>query len=349
MKFKKLFASVLAIALAVTAIPATSAKADVIEGQTAFKNTEVYKTVLPTTDSQKFYLDPQGLSQVGQTGQAALPTGNAGQVVGKTTMSAINLSSRAVKMDVKYVLDVDSADMKVVALADSGTAIKDESDTVTKPAICLTVTAKNTNATKAVTAAAATLAVGGTDSVAAVASGTSFSAHAYEFEAADYQAVTKSAFDATDLDELYNSENYDYIMNTTGASIELEIGGICLAHGDYSAFTGANAKPLNLNMTFKFTKASDGSDLVDLASATDVKATPKLESVNQVCYIPYAGVNSSTIRYYINGVDCTNSSLIYNDGNYIGVKYKTLYKAGDVLILTFEKDGTLYKQTMWDK
>lgn len=347
MKFKKLFASVLAIALAVAAIPAAPAKADVIEGQTAFKNTEVYKTVLPTTDSQKFYLDPQGLSQVGQTGQAALPTGNAGQVVGKTTMSAINLSSRAVKMDVKYVLDVASADMDVVALADSGTSIKTAADTVTKPAICLTVTAKNTNAAKAVTAAAATLAVGGTDSVAAVASGTSFTAHAYEFEAADYQAVTKSAFDATDLDELYNSDNYDYIMNTTGASIELEIGGICLAQGDYSAFTGANAKPLNLNMTFKFTKASDGSDLVDLAAATDANATVKYANDTGTSYIPAIGVETSSINYFIDGVLSTNPSLIYNDGNYIGVKSIALYTNTNHCIMTFEWGGTLYKQQLW--
>lgn len=347
MKFKKLFASVLAIALAVTAIPATSAKADVIEGSAAFLNTEVYKTVLPTTASQKFYLDPQGLSQVGQTGKAALPTGNAGQVVGKTTMSAINLSSRAVKMDVKYVLDVDSADMKVVALADSGTAIKDEADTVTKPAICLTVTAKNTNATKAVTAAAATLAVGGTDSVAAVASGTSFSAHAYEFEAADYQAVTKSAFDATDLDELYNSENYDYIMNTTGASIELEIGGICLAQGDYSAFTGANAKPLNLNMTFKFTKASDGSSLApDLASLTLYStSTTGYNNSNGVQYVLAAG--ATNVAYFINDTYYPADSYVFNDGTYIGLIWSPIYKSGDTCYITFTLGGNNYKYKMW--
>ncbi len=256
MKFKKLFASVLAIALAVAAIPAAPTKADIIEGSAAFLNTEVYKTVLPTTASQKFYLDPQGLSQVGQTGQAALPTGNAGQVVGKSTMAAINLSSRPVKMEVSYVLDVDAADLNVVSLANSGTAITNAADTVTKPAVCLTVEAVVTSPAKAVTGDAV---------YAAVASGSSFSATPYEFEAADYEAVTKAAFDVNDLDELYNADNYDYKMVTEGASIELEIGGICLAQGDYSAFTGSNAKPLNLDMTFKFTK-DDGSDLASGAS-----------------------------------------------------------------------------------
>lgn len=258
MKFKKLFASVLAIALAVTAIPATSAKADVIEGSAAFLNTEVYKTVLPTTASQKFYLDPQGLSQVGQTGQAALPTGNKGQIVGKSTMAAINLSSRPVKMSVSYVLDVDAADMDVVSLANSGTAITNAADTVTKPAVCLTVEASVTSTSPA-------KAVTGASVLAAANTKSAFTATPYEFEAADYEAVTKAAFDANDLDELYNADNYEYKMVTTGASIELQIGGICLAHGDYSAFTGANAKPLNLDMTFKFTK-DDGSDLASGAS-----------------------------------------------------------------------------------
>lgn len=257
MKFKKLFASVLAIALAVTAIPATSAKADVIEGSAAFLNTEVYKTVLPTTASQKFYLDPQGLSQVGQTGQAALPTGNKGQIVGKSTMAAINLSSRPVKMSVSYVLDVDAADMDVVSLANSGTAITNAADTVTKPAVCLTVEASVTSPAKAVTGASV---------LAAANTKSAFTATPYEFEAADYEAVTKAAFDANDLDELYNADNYEYKMVTTGASIELKIGGICLAQGDYSAFTGANAKSLNLDMTFKFTK-DDGSDLGAIAYA----------------------------------------------------------------------------------
>lgn len=340
MKFKKLFASVLAIALAVTAIPATSAKADVIEGSAAFLNTEVYKTVLPTTASQKFYLDPQGLSQVGQTGQAALPTGNAGQIVGKSTMSAINLSSRPVKMSVSYVLDVDAADMDVVSLTNSGTAIKDAADTVTKPAVCLTVEASVTSTSPA-------KAVTGASVLAAANTKSAFTATPYEFEAADYEAVTKAAFDANDLDELYNADNYEYKMVTTGASIELQIGGICLAHGDYSAFTGANAKPLNLDMTFKFTK-DDGSDVVNLAAATPLNLTPQIGVLDgkNVVYIPVAGVNTSSINYFIDDVLSTNPALIYNDGTNIGIYFDD-YTSAAHGIITFEYEGVLYKQQMW--
>lgn len=339
MKFKKLFASVLAIALAVTAIPATSAKADVIEGSAAFLNTEVYKTVLPTTASQKFYLDPQGLSQVGKTGQAALPTGSAGQIVGKSTMAAINLSSRPVKMSVSYVLDVDAADMDVVSLANSGTAITNAADTVTKPAVCLTVEASVTSPAKAVTGASV---------LAAANTKSAFTATPYEFEAADYEAVTKAAFDANDLDELYNADNYEYKMVTTGASIELKIGGICLAQGDYSAFTGANAKSLNLDMTFKFTK-DDGSDLVDLAAAADAGMSPKIVAVGgkDVIYLALSGVETSSINYFIDNSLSTNSSLIYNDGSNIGIYYESLYTGSNHCIMTFELGGTLYKQTMW--
>lgn len=342
MKFKKLFASVLAIALAVAAVPATSAKADIIEGSAAFLNTEVYKTVLPTTASQKFYLDPQGLSQVGQTGQAALPTGNKGQIVGKSTMAAINLSSRPVKMSVSYVLDVDAADMDVVSLANSGTAITNAADTVTKPAVCLTVEASVTSTSPA-------KAVTGASVLAAANTKSAFTATPYEFEAADYEAVTKAAFDANDLDELYNADNYEYKMVTTGASIELQIGGICLAHGDYSAFTGANAKPLNLDMTFKFTKASDGSDLVDLAAAADAGMSPKIVAVGgkDVIYLALSGVETSSINYFIDNSLSTNSSLIYNDGSNIGIYYESLYTGSNHCIMTFELGGTLYKQTMW--
>lgn len=338
MKFKKLFASVLAIALAVTAIPATSAKADVIEGSAAFLNTEVYKTVLPTTASQKFYLDPQGLSQVGKTGQAALPTGSAGQIVGKSTMAAINLSSRPVKMSVSYVLDVDAADMDVVSLANSGTAITNAADTVTKPAVCLTVKASVTSPAKAVTGASV---------LAAANTKSAFTATPYEFEAADYEAVTKAAFDANDLDELYNADNYEYKMVNQGASIELQIGGICLAQGDYSAFTGANAKSLNLDMTFKFTK-DDGSDVgPDLASAIDTGIAVRYDNATKVSFISYAGVETSSINYFIDGVLSTNSSLIYNDGTSIGMYGDSLYTPTNHCIMTFEYGGTLYKQTMW--
>lgn len=264
MKFKKLFASVLAIALAATAIPATPAKADVISGQAAYLNTEVYKTVLPTTESQKFYLDPQGLSEVGANNTPSdVPTNAAGKIVGKSTMSAINLSSRPVKMEVKYELVVDAADMTVEPdITTSGTSIA--TTTATKPAVCLVVTAKN-NSAKAVTAGATTgLATGDADLVTAVASGGATSAgkgiQTYEFEQGDFQVVTKNAIDANDKDALYNPGNYDYKRINDGASIVLEIGGACSKVGDYSAFTGADAKPLNLDMTFKFTKA-DGSSL----------------------------------------------------------------------------------------
>lgn len=347
MKLKKLFASVLAIALAAAAVPATTVKADTIEGQAAYLNTEVYQTVLPTTASQKFYLDPQGLSGVASGSPSDVPVDpEAGQIVGKTTMSAINLSSRAVKMDVTYVLDVDSNDMTVESTTSAAIAA-----TATKPAICLVVSAKN-NGTKAVSANAIALAPGATDSVTAVASGTALNTNGtgkqeYDFAAASYQVVTKNAIDINDKDALYDPSNYDYKRMDEGASIELEIGGTCSKAGDYSAFTGANAKSLNLNMTFKFTKA-DGSDVgPDLNSATDTGAVALDDPSIQVMYISAPGVETSSINYFIDGTLGNDSSQIFNNGTYIGVYYSTLYNGTNHCVMTYEYNGTLYKQTMW--
>ena len=346
MKFKKLFASVLAIALAAAAIPASPAKAATINGQTAYLNTEVYSTILPTTASQKFYLDPQGLADIATNGSNDLPTIDKGKVVGLNTMAAVNASSRPVNLEVKYVVNVDADKMDVVA---TSSAI---ATNATKPAICLTVDAKNSSAyaPDAVSAGGVALAVGSIDSVVAssgaIGNGGS-GVQTFTLQAARYQAVTKTAIDVTSKDAIYNSANYNYALVETGASIDLEIGGVCSSTADYSAFTGSHATPLNLEMTFKFTK-DDTSAIVDLDKATPLTLTPQMGAVNgkNVIYIPVPDANTSSINYYVDGVFSTNKSLIYNDGSNIGIYFDD-YITSQHCILTLVYDGQLYKQQMW--
>ena len=352
MKFKKLFASVLAIALAVVAVPASPAKADTIEGSTAFLKTEVYSTVLPTTASQKFYLDPQGLADIANKNTPAdLPTSEAGKIVGLSSMSAINASSRDVYLEVKYVVKVDTTKMDIVSSTGSiGTP-------TTKPAICLTVSAKNNSAyaPTAVSAGAADLNVGDTDTVVAssgAVAGGGTGIQKYKLQAAKYHVITTQAIDTSSKDAIYNSSNYKYDLVQTGASIELNIGGACASTADYSAFTGSNPAELNLEMTFKFTKmdGSAASSVVDLSSQAQKYTSGSIV----VGYVPLpSGVSPSDIEDIKYSVDGTN----YAD---VPANYLSLNSSGIGLFwnampsnaraqgwITFTAKGTNYKAQLW--
>lgn len=271
MKFKKLFASALAIALAATIIPATPAKADITAtGGATFVNTEKYEVKLPTTASQKFYLDPQGLAVVATngSGKGDLPTTGAGIIVGKEKMQIINNSSRPVDVKVGYLLDTDVNEIDVLELASSGTAIN-AGETATKPAICLTVNATNTKAL-AVTAGSVTLAQNATSSIAAATTNSAINPNyteTYTFEAADYVAEFKGS-DPTDFDQIHDSSKYEYNMVTSGAALQLEIGGVCNKYGDYSAFTGTTPTKLDLKLTFKLYKVGTTDEVDAVAGPT---------------------------------------------------------------------------------
>lgn len=266
MKLKKIFATTLALAMAIVAIPAAPAKADIVDSQTAFLNTEVYDITLPTTAGQKFYLDPQGLTEIAKTGQADIPTAAKGKIYGATTMSAINNSSKDVVIGATYEVVVDTNKMAVVSQQNDI-----DTNSSTKPAIMLTATATSAHGVVSeggVKNASGTLA-SKVDVAAVSGSGAEVK---YGLGAGAYQAVTKSAIDTDNLDEVLNTSNYAYKMITSGGAIDITIGGSCAYNDevDYSAFTGSNPEPLNLNITFKFYKADDSTAYLGFANQAAV-------------------------------------------------------------------------------
>ena len=352
MKFKKLFASALAIALAATIIPATPAKADITAtGGATFVNTEVYDVKLPTTASQKFYLDPQGLAVVATngSGKGELPTTGAGIIVGKEKMQIVNESSRPVDIKVGYLLDTDENEIDVLELASSGTAIN-AVETDTKPAICLTVNATNTKAL-AVTAGSVTLAQNATSSIAAATTNSAINPNyteTYTLEDADYVAEFKGS-DPTDFEQIHDSSKYEYNMVTSGAALDLEIGGVCNKYGDYSAFTGATPTKLDLKLTFKLYKVGSTDEVDAVAGPTIklVKGSPASVALSttaqRVTSITNpSGVEIPTTRYsysYSASKLTVTLDAIFTTNNYDALS------AGDKLTITCG-NGDVFKVTI---
>lgn len=316
MKFKKLFASALAIALAATIIPATPAKADITAtGGATFVNTEKYEVKLPTTASQKFYLDPQGLAVVATngSGKGDLPTTGAGIIVGKEKMQIINNSSRPVDVKVGYLLDTDVNEIDVLALGSSGSAIN-AVETDTKPAICLTVNATNTKAL-AVTAGSVTLAQNATSSIAAATTNSAINPNyteTYTLEDADYVAEFKGS-DPTDFEQIHDSSKYEYNMVTSGAALDLEIGGVCNKYGNYSAFTGATPTKLDLKLTFKLYKVGSTNEVDDNKMVAGQPYTVKFADphLQALSITNSSGVQLNSALYTASG-DGTTFTIVFN-------------------------------------
>lgn len=301
MKLKKILAASLAFAMAAT-LNVAPAKADIIDSDTSYLNKEVYDVTLPTTTSQKFYLDPQGLAS------DALGIGTAGAIVGKTTMSAINNSSMPVNMEVKAVVIASSGAVTV-----TNGAVTALDNVGSGSAIHLKVTASNAKAAKAVTIGGivSTSALSATDDINAAITGSAISSQVYGLAAGDYQVVTKAAIDTSDLDQVYDSSKYDYKMTASGAAIDLVIGGECTQKTDWSDFADGTEE-LKLELTFKLTKE-------DLATEVTVERVMKKNGKN-VEYTFDAPVPTGKItKVLINGVSkpnpITNGNLTYSESS----------------------------------
>lgn len=254
MKLKKILATTLAVAMAVIAIPATTAHAEWVDSQTAYITQEVYKVTLPTTAGQKFYLDPQGLTSIAKTG--TLDPNAKGQVIGATTMTAINKSSKQVilKINANMVVSGGGAD-----IATSTTqAITELNSPSTKPAICLYT--QSTVSNKTVTGAALMTVGQSQNKIIAETPGGVTTSFDYTLADGVYEAVTKSAIDTSDLDALYNPKNYDYKMVESGGALNIRLFGTCSPNGDYTSITSGETQVL-LDMVFKMYKA-DGTTKV---------------------------------------------------------------------------------------
>lgn len=302
MKLKKILAASLAIAMAAT-LNVVPAKADIIDSDTAYLNKEVYDVTLPTTTSQKFYLDPQGLSD------AVFGPGNAGKIIGAATMSAINNSSMPVNMEVKAVVLASPGAITVT----TGGSVSALDNVGSGPAISLKIATSSAKAGKVVSKGgiAAGTELTAADDVYAAITGSAISSQVYGLAAGDYDVVTKSAIDSSNLDEVFDSSKYEYKMSASGAAINLNIGGECTQKTDWSAFSDGTEE-LKLELTFKLTKE-------DLATEITVERVMKKNGKN-VEYTFDAPVPTGKItKVLINGVSkpnpITNGNLTYSESS----------------------------------
>ena len=314
MKLRKILATTLAIAMAVAAIPAVTAKADTIESGTAFLDTEVYNITLPTTSTQKFYIDPLGLSD-----KVIAGANNAGKIIGATTMSAINNSSKPVNFEVKANLVASSP--AAITVVTTG-ALTTYDNVGSGPALRLDITAADGQL-----AGATIVTKGGIDggtalsaaaeTVGVAVSGAGITSVKYGMAPAGYQIVTNSAIDATKLDEVFDGSKYTFKQVSTGSSIDFTLGGECTKLTDWSAYSNGDMT-LKLDITFKVTK-ENGTDEVELNKFSYNAGT------NFYFFdIPGAAATSITAATF-DGTDCmqgvTNGFIALNpSNNRIGIK-----------------------------
>lgn len=235
--------------------------AEEIDGSTIYVGQDVIDVTLPTTASQKFYVDPQGLIAVGKGGT---DVANAGTVTGASDMYAVNRSSIPLALSVSYRLADSAASdgvtvVNAVADADAATAI--QNDAAKKIALSVSAVESNTDAAangnncggKVFKAAASagvdmTGATGMTTADVVYADTTAATAD-YLMTAETYKAVMKSG--ATDA---YDSNSYEYIVDSTAekaSCVKLSIGGYCSTKADWSDYADGT-ETLKLDVVFKF-------------------------------------------------------------------------------------------------
>lgn len=290
MKAKKVLTGVLSAAMLLSVLPGTSVMADEIDGSTIFVKQEVIDVTLPTTASQKFYVDPQGLIAVGKGGAGATAA-NEGTVTGASDMYAVNRSSIPLALSVSYKL-VDSAatgGVTVVdtAVSDSGAAIKGdaakkiavtvsatESSTDADSKTCNGKVFKSTGSSQDMTATTGNI---GTTADVVYAGGAAAKTADYLMTAETYKAQLKSGKTAADA---YDSSAYEYVVDTTAnkaSCVKLTIGGYCSTKADWSDYADGT-ETLKLDVVFKFKKLSTTTgDYKDATvSSTEVVMGPQV-------------------------------------------------------------------------
>lgn len=289
MKAKKVLTAVLSAAMVFSVLPGTSAKAEEIDGSTIFVDQEVIDVTLPTTASQKFYVDPQGLIAIGKGGTAA----DAGTVVGNSDMYAVNRSSIPLALSVSYQLkdSVTTGGVTVVtSLADNDAITALQNDAANKIAVSVSAVQSATdaatggnacggnvfkaNATSGVDITADTAKLSTADVV--YANSTAVTAD-YLMTAETYKAQLKSGKTAADA---YDSSAYEYVVDATAkkaSCVKLTIGGYCSTKADWSDYADGT-KTLKLDVVFKFKKlTTTAGDYTDAKVGTDeVQTGPKV-------------------------------------------------------------------------
>ena len=284
MKAKQVLSMAFAVAMVFSTVPVTGGPvmAEEIDSDTIYIEKEVIDVTLPTTASQKFYIDPQGLIAIGKGGNAAA---NSGLVTGASDMYAVNRSSVPLALSVSYKL-IDSAEsggvtvVNAVADADAVTAIKN--DTTRKVAVSVSALESATDAAsngndcggkvfKAQTAGVdLTASTGGMTTADVVyADATTPATADYLMTAETYKAQLKDGKTAADA---YDSSAYEYVVDTTAkkaSCVKLTIGGYCSEKADWSDYADGT-ETLKLDVVFKFKKVTTtAGDYTDAKVGTD--------------------------------------------------------------------------------
>lgn len=290
MKAKRVLAKVFVSAMVFSTLFGTSVMADDISGGTIYIDQEVIDVTLPTTTSQKFYLDPQGLIAVGKGGTAAA---NAGKVVGAFDMYAVNRSSVPLALSVSYELEdsATSGGVEVVASVatdDDGAAVKAIQEAATKKiAVSVSAVESNTDSDSGGSTCNGHVfkdtgsgvdisgATGNLSAEDIVYAGSTAATADYFMTAETYKVQMK-----TGKTDAYDSDSYEYVLDTSAnmaSCVKLSIGGYCSTKADWSDYADGT-ESLTLKVTFKFKKVTTTSGEYDDAEvgSDEVATGPKV-------------------------------------------------------------------------
>lgn len=329
MKAKQVLAKVFASAMVFSTLFGTSVMADEIDGDTIYIDKEIIDVTLPTTASQKFYIDPQGLIAVGKDTNSGKPK-DEGLVVGVSDMYAINRSSIPLVLSVSYELK-DTGDAVVVDTV--GDPEEDVKKLATK-AIAVSVSAVQSDQDETEVASA----YGGkvfksTGSAQDISQGTGLdtaddvyakkttpATADYFMTAATYKFELKEGKTAADA---YDSSAYQYVIDETAkdaSCLKLTIGGYCSTKADWSAYVNGTAT-IKLDVIFKFKKVdSTKGDYTDAEVGNDeVTVGPKV-TIAADGVITLSGLTPDNT---INSV--ADIQVIWPEGSYTLVKGTNSY------------------------
>lgn len=282
MKTKQALAAAFAAVMVFSTAYGTPVMAEEIDGGTIYVDQEVIDVTLPTTASQKFYVDPQGLIAIGKGGA---DVANAGTVVGASNMYAVNRSSIPLALSVSYKL-VDSATTDGVTVvdtvADNDAATAIQNDAAKKIAVSVSAVESATDADASGNDCGGNVfkevaaGVDMTDDTgklatadAVYAKSTTAAEAAYLMTAETYKAQLKDGKTAADA---YDSSAYEYVVDTTAkkaSCVKFAIGGYCSTKADWSDYADGT-ETLKLDVTFKFKKlTTDAGDYTDAKVGTE--------------------------------------------------------------------------------
>lgn len=232
MKLRKLLASVSALAIAMSTLMAVPVAADTIDSETVYVPDKVLKVTLPTTNSQKFYLDPQGLIKGTADSNGKITQQNQGEISGAAAMVATNESS------VEVALEVDA---KLVTDAETIEDTSYDFTEATQPAVQLKATYGGTG-------------LKGSAPSPTIITGASVKTDII-MDKANYAFALTSGAAANST----TPEAYEYKLDPASKKeATITLSGNCSAKADWSDYVGANAtKKVSLDITFKFYELGD--------------------------------------------------------------------------------------------